>query len=364
MKSKDKLKVLQLSKFYPPYKGGIEAVAETFSKAHRFNGAKVDIISFGEKNKDYLGQFSERIYQIKKDIFILSTPIAIFQTKRIFNIISKENYDIIYIHLPNPYMHFIAIFIKLFSRNSKIIGIYHSDIVNQKTLKGIYNFYFLKTSYIYEKLIVSSNNLWEFSPVLKNINTKKKSVIPFCLNSSIKFNKREKFNGNIVSVGRFVPYKGFDFLIKTISKTNYKLTIIGDGPEYNRLKSMASSNISLPGRLSEKDKNSIISKSDVFIMSSINNSEAYGMSLIEALQSGLPIIAPDLKTGVTYLCENETRGLTYSPCNENELITCLKKFEANDKVFSDYSKNARNFFESTLTFDSFQKNVYKLVSNL
>lgn len=338
-------------------------MANMITKAHVELGDQVEIISFGDERKNYTGEFNEPVSQYRADIKAISTPISFLLPLIFIKKIRAIRPDIIYVHLPNPLMHLLVSFFKIFLKGIKVYAIYHSDIINQKKLAPLYNYYFVHTSSVYDKLIVSSDNLWDHSKVLTQFPSTKKFVLNYCTDSTRRYIPREKFKGNILAIGRFVPYKGFPFLAQTIKSTDYQLTIIGDGPDYDLVKSLNASNIKLPGRVSEEEKNRLIEQSDLLIVSSINTSEAYGMIIVEAFESGLPVVANDIPSGVTYLAKDKERGLVVPVNDSKALIDGLKFLNDNPDQFAEYSRNARAFFEENLSFESFKNRLDQLRNN-
>jgi len=157
-----------------------------------------------------------------------------------------------------------------------------------------------------------------------------------------------------------VPYKGFEFLIKAINNTEFELHIIGDGPLLGQLQSIAAPNVFLHKRLSEKDKNKLIADSDLLIVSSINNAEAYGMIIVEAFESGLPVIASNLETGVTYLVQENATGKVFNVLDKESLLSKIKYFKENNKEYSKISNYVREFYEKELSFKNFKERVKNL----
>lgn len=103
-----------------------------------------------------------------------------------------------------------------------------------------------------------------------------------------------------VHVGRLEKIKNQTLLITAFSKVltvcpNSKLLLVGDGPLYGQLNELCEtlkikeSVVFLGNR---KDVPEILSKADVFVMSS--DSEACPMSILEAMASSLPIISTDV----------------------------------------------------------------------
>ncbi len=353
--------ILQLSKYYPPYRGGIELVAKMITKAHRSHENTMSIISFGETSKNYTGEFAEQVYQFKADITPLSTPINFNLIIKLKSLIQQISPDKIYVHLPNPLMHLlISLLYRILKWNNpylKIYAVYHSDIINQKRLAPIYNFYFRYTCNCYDKIIVACNKLWENSPLLSKLPENKKKIVHYCTDLSITYQQRTQFKQRLVAIGRCVPYKGFDFLIKAINQTNYHLTIIGDGPELPMLKSIANNNITFTGQISDSQKEEILQNSDVLIVSSINSSEAYGLIIVEAFAYGLPVIAANIPSCVTFLAQAPERALNFTPLNTQELLSALRRLEEEPHLLSNLSANAHRFFQEKLSFTAFTKNL-------
>lgn len=124
-------------------------------------------------------------------------------------------------------------------------------------------------------------------------------VIPNMVDNSV-FQCREAPLDNspfvYVSVGNLIPIKAFGTLIKAFSqvKENAKLFIVGDGPEKERLKNLIQdlhleNHVQLLGQLERTEINKIYQKSHVFVLAS--QSETFGVSYIEAMYAGLPVIA-------------------------------------------------------------------------
>mgnify|MGYP001572651196 CR=1 FL=1 len=170
--------------------------------------------------------------------------------------------------------------------------------------------------------------------------------------------KREKFNGQLLAIGRLVPYKGFEFLIKAINKSNYQLHIIGDGPLYDSLKVIAGKNIFLHRKVDETMKNQLFHQCDLLIVPSINRAEAYGMTIAEAFETGMPVVASNLETGVTWLVQDEKTGLVFDTLNAESLLRAIKKFEDDEIFYQNVSLNTKQFFEENLKYEHF-KNKFK-----
>jgi len=89
-------------------------------------------------------------------------------------------------------------------------------------------------------------------------------------------------------VGELVAYKRVDAAVRAFSRNGRPLRIVGDGPEYKALKQAATSNIEFCGRVSDEDLRELYSRCRALLMP---GEEDFGMTMVEALASGKPVIA-------------------------------------------------------------------------
>jgi len=90
--------------------------------------------------------------------------------------------------------------------------------------------------------------------------------------------------------GRLAPYKRVDIVIEAFRGIEKKLKIFGDGVDYERLVALAkgSKNIEFVGRVSETEQAELYRKSLAFLNP---QEEDFGITAIEAMASGRPVIA-------------------------------------------------------------------------
>ena len=106
---------------------------------------------------------------------------------------------------------------------------------------------------------------------------------------------------NVCFVGRLVPEKGAHLLIQAWQqlraplRNNCKLTIIGTGPQEELLHQLASNDASIQftGQLSLRQTLSTILPADLLVCPSTWE-EPFGLSIIEAMGAGIPIISSNL----------------------------------------------------------------------
>lgn len=144
---------------------------------------------------------------------------------------------------------------------------------------------------------------------------------------------------------RLAPYKRVDLVIKAFKELagdqNYRLKIFGDGVDEKRLKELAAAcnNIEFLGRVSEEEKAKLYSGAQAFINP---QEEDFGITMIEAMASGRPIIALRRGGATETVVEGKT-GLFFDEQTPASLIAVLKKFKAEDFNSSEIREHAQQF---------------------
>ena len=112
-------------------------------------------------------------------------------------------------------------------------------------------------------------------------------------------------------VSELVPYKRVDLAIRVCSQSGRKLRVVGGGPEYKALRSIAARNIEFCGRVPDPELRELYARCRAFLMP---GEEDFGMTMVEALASGKPVIA--LARGGALEIVPEFGGLLYDEPEE------------------------------------------------
>jgi glycosyltransferase involved in cell wall biosynthesis len=123
-------------------------------------------------------------------------------------------------------------------------------------------------------------------------------------------------------VSEMVAYKRLNYAVQTFSRNGRRLKIVGDGPEYLRLRKLAANNIEFCGRVPDRELKELYAKSTAFLMP---GEEDFGMTMVEALASGKAVIALS-RGGALDIVENGC-GVLYAEPVESSLEDALRIFD-------------------------------------
>jgi len=174
----------------------------------------------------------------------------------------------------------------------------------------------------------------------------------------------------ILSIGRLVRRKGFDYslqALKQINTDNWVYVIIGDGPDRDYLKQSAgdlfgenyASKIIFTGEIQETEKAAWLDLADIFLMPSRNidgDYEGFGIVYLEANAHYKPVIAGD-SGGVRDAVKHGFNGLLINPENPQEISQAIEKLLNQPEL----AKNLGEFgYQRVITYFSWTKQAKKL----
>lgn len=136
--------------------------------------------------------------------------------------------------------------------------------------------------------------------------------------------KGERFR--LLAVGRLHPVKGFDLLIQAFAMVanyfpDWDLAIVGEGDERESLQKQIneadlSKRITLVGRVGNMDD--WYQASDLYVLSS--RAEGLSNTLLEAMASGLPVVAMDCDTGPREIIRDNIDGVLVNPPEDPDAL--------------------------------------------
>lgn len=160
-----------------------------------------------------------------------------------------------------------------------------------------------------------------------------------------------------LTAARFVPYKRVDIIAEAFSiMPEKKLIIIGDGPEEQKIKSKAGKNVELVGYQKTEELKKYLQKAKAFVFAA---EEDFGISVIEAMSCGTPVIAFS-KGGTGETVIDGQTGILFDEQNAASIISAIKIFESKIDLFDPQKLN-----EYAMQFDRkiFEANISNYVNN-
>jgi glycosyltransferase involved in cell wall biosynthesis len=138
------------------------------------------------------------------------------------------------------------------------------------------------------------------------------------------FEMRERKEDFYVTASRMVPYKKIDLIVEAFSSMpDKRLVVVGDGPEFAKIKAKAGKNIELLGYQSDVVLEDLLERAKAFVFAGI---EDFGIVLVEAQACGTPVIALGKGASLETVREGET-GVFFREQTVQELRDAVFRFE-------------------------------------
>jgi glycosyltransferase involved in cell wall biosynthesis len=164
---------------------------------------------------------------------------------------------------------------------------------------------------------------------------------------------------------RLAPYKRVDLVVETFKALgpNYKLKVFGDGVDLKRLKKIAKDcpNIEFLGRINDEHKTQLMSKCLAFLNP---QEEDFGISKVEAMASGRPVIAYKKGGALETIIEGKT-GMFFTEQTVSALSIIVQKFYTDIKEgrkkwdSQEIRDHAKQF-----SLDNFKENIKNFISKV
>lgn len=238
--------------------------------------------------------------------------------------------DLLHFHLPFPLAEAAALALP---RHTRWIATLHAEVVGRPRWMTLpqqeITQHFLQRT---EAIIVSSTRS-AHGRALAALQ-ERVHVIPFGFDLrpllQVGTLRRPKRKPVIAFLGRLVPYKGVDVLLRAAASLAAHVHILGDGRERAALERLTAQlglreRVRFFGHVPDAELPLRLHEADVLALPSRTPAEAFGVAQVEAMATGLPVVNTALATGTDWVSLHGLTGLTVAPEDPAALAAALKR---------------------------------------
>jgi len=356
------MKVLQLGKFYP-IRGGVEKVMYDLMLGISAREIRCDMLSATTEGHPggnlFMNEYANLIAmptQFKAAATMIA-PGMLLELRKI-----AADYDIIHIHHPDP-MAALALYFSGYK--GKVVLHWHSDILKQKLMLKLYSGL---QSWLIRRadLIVGTSPVYvQQSSFLAEVQHKT-DFIPIGVEPMLPdagrtaaLRQRYKDKKLVFSLGRLVPYKGYQYLIAAAQQldSSYKIIIGGKGPLQEQLQTLIQESgvqdrVELIGFVADEELPAWYNACDVFCLSSVQKTEAFAIVQIEAMCCAKPVVSTAIPgSGVSWVNADGVSGLIVEPEDAAALAAALQQLCANPANYERLSAGSHSRYQKLFTRD-------------
>jgi glycosyltransferase involved in cell wall biosynthesis len=342
-------KIFHVAPYYPPHLGGLQQAVKNLANAQSKNGLRVSVITSNKPKIIKKNKYGDCVEIIRlKTIEIGHTPVMPFLLIELLFKIKKD--DIVHVHFAQFYAsEVVALYSKL--TGHPFILHYHGDVQPTGPLgrflpfykKHILRFSLNQTSAVIFPSKDFQERIINQFPFLEN---KKYYVVPNGIELPKKYH-RNSVDNKFLSASRLSKIKNIDLIIEAFVEARKKsndieLYIAGNGSEERKLIKIvnilkANSYIHFLGNLTHDEIKKYYIDSSVLLVAS--QRESFGLSIVEAMSYGLPVIAFNAP-GVREIVKNNHNGLLINDFNKFLFANSISKLAKKSRIRENFSLNA------------------------
>ena len=328
------LKIGILSQAYHPAVGGVTEHVDATAHALRARGHEVAVITsrFSEAESRGLTGNGYPVHRIGRNFAVTyngaenNLTIGFGLRGKLEQLLDRERFDLLHLHCPvSPFLPLLALRIA----KQPVVGTFHSTVMSDLAFRLFRRALLPSYRRIDRTLAVSEEAR---TCVLRHFPGPVE-VLPNGVNLERfrpglpRLARFDDGTPNILFVGRHDPRKGLPELMSACRSlaregVRFRLIIVGDGRLRRRIESMAHGPLHFEGRVSNGNLPGYYASSDIFC-SPARGGESFGIVLLEAMASGVPIVATDLPGYRTVLTPG-SEGLMVPPRDPASLRAALQ----------------------------------------
>lgn len=354
--------------FYPRI-GGVEIAVANLAKQFRLEGHRVGLVTSrlprSSPEIDFVDgtrvtRLPFRLPSLSAQSILSFLIKGIYSVKKIVTLAKKSKFDLINVHYVSENALY-ALVLSYVDKLPLITSIHGSDIEDFSMRSRLNRLLVARTLKKSTRIISNSSKLLDRTAELFGEDLKDKAVVVGNGVDLSKFghlgNPLENLSPFILGVGRLVPVKGFDLLIKAFPLVkdqfpDLNLVLIGDGPERRRLENISyrcglRKSVIFCGSIEPENVPGYFAGCEFFVLPS--RRESFGMVCLEAMSAKKAVIATDVGA-ISEFLHHGKNGLLVQDRSPRSLAEAIIRLLENPKLTKRFGMHGRRIVERSYTW--------------
>ncbi|MGC8632859.1 MAG: glycosyltransferase [Thermoprotei archaeon] len=327
-------RVVLVASFYPPWRGGEEVHVKNLAEGLSSMGYDVEVICSslplppGEKDVDGV-----KVKGMRTLGLFLGVPICPSLPLKLL----LSGPDLVQAEFPNPAFSFVAALVGS-ALGVPVVLTYHNDLPAVTRLASVlaklHDDLFAPLYFPMYAAIVATTSIYPKGSNL--LRDRRYLVIHNGVDTELFHPAAELGDGMLFvgAMGRYHWYKGVDVLLKAYALYRSKggrrkLALVGEGELRRTYEGLAASlgvDAVFLGNVDDQMLPEVYRQSGVYVSASLNRSEGFGLTVLEAMSSGLPVIATRAG-GLPELVKDGLNGYLVEPGDPEGLAAAMLRLD-------------------------------------
>ncbi|HUG86091.1 MAG TPA: glycosyltransferase [Euzebya sp.] len=328
------MRVLHVFKDYPPVPGGIEHIIRDLARAQAARGLQDGVLVTdpgpvaGRRPPRRDRDRGVGIVRVRRLATVASTPLS----AELAVVLRRLRPDLVHVHIPYPVGEVAA---WLHRHHTPYVATYHCDVVRRRRLLALYRPLLLRVLADAAVVMPTSRTYADSSPILRAARARQQvvplGIDPTAFAPTVRARSTPGDPPTVLFVGVHRHYKGGEVLLHAAARLDgVRLVVAGDGPERPTWQRLAADlgigdRVSFPGRVDEATLRALYGAADAFVLPSTSRAEAFGVTLLEAMASGLPAVATEVGSATSEVVIDGVTGAVVTAGDPDALAAGIRR---------------------------------------
>jgi glycosyltransferase involved in cell wall biosynthesis len=353
------MNILFSTTFYHPYVSGLSLYIRRLASALALRSYHVNVLCMEHDRALSREETVDRVHITRANTLLpLSKGFLSFDfIIRAWQMV--QDADVVIVNLPQFEGFWPAVFGKI--QQKKVLAIYHSEIelprgfINS-VIQSLVEVANMCTLLLADTVITYTQDFADHSRLLRLVSGKVVTTFPPIPVPKINITLVKKLRADIgtadVVIGvaaRLAAEKGLEYLFQAIPQIqtqmkNKSIKVVIAGPDnpvgeqayrqkIRQLEKQYKQTLVFLGALNPEDMGSFYSLLDVLVLPSVNSTETFGMVQVEAMMTGVPVVASDLP-GVRVPIQKTSMGVIVPPKDVSAIASAIGKIIKNKSQYT------------------------------
>jgi rhamnosyl/mannosyltransferase len=308
------------------------------------------------------------VHYLQEPGTLLLTPVLPSLPRLLTRLRRENRFSAILLHYPNP-MAVLALFLSFlaYPKREKLVVWHHADVLlGERWKRALYALFRPVEEWVFRRtdaFVAATPHHVSCSDTFRRF-AERTAIVPYAIPDGwfdvtdgerrAAEAARERMGGRfLLFVGRLVPYKGLDTLVRAADRIPCRIALIGTGPlEASLREEIArrglSDRVLLLGRVD--DLRPYYLGCEFFVLPSVSTLEGFGIVQIEAMALGKPVVSSDLPSGVTYVNRDGETGLTFRVRDDAGFAAACNRLLSDDGLRERLGSAARRRTEEKFSY--------------
>lgn len=335
------LRVALVTPYYPPSVGGLERYTHQVALAlHEDPEFEVVVITTGtSRTTSVSDEDGVTVVRLAPWVKVSNSPVSGWWPVQLRRLFDQHRIDVVHAHAPTPFLADVATFV---AGRRPVVLTYHSGSLVKGVGGAVDALLRTYERSVLPRVFTRADRLVAVSPVASSYDTGRAVLVPPGVDTKEFVPGVTPRGSTVLYVGRLQRtsrWKGVRVLLDAFTSvaaeiSSARLALVGDGDDVASLRARAAAlgiaeRVDWCGALSGDDLVRAYQDAAVVVLPSLTESESFGMSLVEAMACGRPVVGSCVG-GIPHVIRDQVDGLLVPPGDPSALASALGSLLADE----------------------------------